>query len=139
MTNQRDEIVRELQGLMAEELEAFLRYFQLRFRVPESDRAAAEKIFGHAQQETLEHAGLIAAQIRALDAVPEVRIRMTAADGITSLREAIEESLAFEQQALDAYKDMLQRTSADPKLATFIHGQITIETEHVREIQELLR
>jgi bacterioferritin (cytochrome b1) len=48
------ELVEELNHLMAEEAEAFLRYFQLRYRLRGTDRLAAESFFDKAMQETLD-------------------------------------------------------------------------------------
>ena len=64
MDERRMEIVEELDRLMAEEAEAFLRYFQLRYRLRGTDRLAAESFFDQAMQETLEHAEEIAGKIR---------------------------------------------------------------------------
>jgi hypothetical protein len=42
MSTDRTEIVGDLNRLMAEEVEAFLRYFQMRYRLRGVDRLAAE-------------------------------------------------------------------------------------------------
>src|SRR5262245_18047356 len=44
----RTDVVKDLNRLMAEETEAFLRYFQMRFRVHGRGRRAAEKFFAEA-------------------------------------------------------------------------------------------
>jgi rubrerythrin len=50
--------------------------------------------------------------------------------------DALAEALAVEQQALDAYKELLPRVIGDTVLEAFIRKQIDIETEHVQEIRE---
>ena len=62
MKADRDEIVEDLNRLMAEEVDAFLRYFQMRYRLRGVDRLAAEKLFDEGTRETLEHAEAIAKQ-----------------------------------------------------------------------------
>ena len=52
----RTDIVEELNRLMAEETEASLRYFQIRFRLRGIDREAAEMFLDNGLKETLEHA-----------------------------------------------------------------------------------
>lgn len=138
MNSKRNEIVEELNRLMAEELEGFLRYFQIRYRLKGIDRLAADKFFEHAMEETLEHAEDIAKQIRSLGETPQLNIKLSAGGGPITLNEALQETLAVEQQALDAYKDMLPRVVGDPVLEDFIRKQIGTETEHVQEIKTLL-
>lgn len=132
------ELVDELNHLMAEEAEAFLRYFQLRYRLRGTDRLMAESFFDKAMQETLDHATEIAGKIRSLGHTPRLEIQLSLAGGPVKLQEALAESLEFEQQALDAYKDFLPRVEGDPMLEDFIRKQIATETEHVQEITMLL-
>jgi bacterioferritin (cytochrome b1) len=132
------DLVDELNRLMAEEAEAFLRYFQLRYRLRGTDRLAAESFFDKAMQETLEHATEIAGKIRSIGHTPKLEIKLSLGGGPVKLQEALAESLEFEQQALDAYRDFLPRVEGDPMLEDFIRKQIATETEHVQEITMLL-
>jgi len=134
----RDEIVEDLNRLMAEEVEAFLRYFQMRYRLRGVDRLAAEKLFDEGTRETLEHAEAIAKQIRALGRIPQLKIDLELHGGPTNLPEALAEMLEVERQALEAYKEVLPRVAGDTMLEDFIRKQISVETEHVQEIATLL-
>ena len=138
MDKLKAEIVEELNRLMAEESEAFLRYFQLRYRLRGTDRLAAESFFDKAMEETLEHAQEIAGKIRSLGQTPKLEVKLSLSGGPIRLQEALAEALEFEQQALDAYKDFLPRVAGDTMLEDFIRKQIAIETEHVQEIAMLL-
>jgi bacterioferritin (cytochrome b1) len=138
MTVHREEIVEDLNRLMAEEVEAFLRYFQMRYRLRGVDRLAAEKLFDEGTRETLEHAEAIAKQIRALGHIPQLKIELELHGGRTNLQEALAEMLEVERQALEAYKEVLPRAAGDTMLEDFIRKQISVETEHVQEIATLL-
>lgn len=138
MTTKRTDLIDDLNRLMAEELEAFLRYFQMRYRLKGSDRLVAEKFFDEAMKETLEHAEMVAKQIRASGQIPKVAINLTVGGGAINLQDALAETLAVEQQALEAYKEFLPRVTGDPVLEDFIRKQIAVETEHVQEIKQLL-
>lgn len=124
---------------MAEEAEACLRYFQIRFRLRGIDRQAAESFFQNGVKETFEHAEAIANQIRALGHIPRLHINLSLSGGPMRLEDALAEALDLEQQALDAYKDFLPRVTGDPVLEEFIRRQIELETEHVQEIVEAMR
>lgn len=133
------DIVDELNRLMAEEAEASLRYFHMRFRLRGIDRQAAEAFFEGALKETTEHAEAIARRIHSLGHVPRLRIDVSLQGGPISFAEALTEALEVEQQALDAYKDLLPRLAGYPELEQFIRTQIDVETEHVQEIVDTLR
>ena len=139
MRDERTEIVDELNRLMAEEAEACLRYFQIRFRLRGIDRQAAEPFFENGLKETLEHAEALANQIRALGHIPRLHINLSLSGGPMRLEDALAEALDVEQQALDAYKDFLPRVSGDPVLEAFIRKQIELETEHVQEIVDAIK
>jgi bacterioferritin (cytochrome b1) len=135
----RGEIIDDLNRLMAEEAEACLRYFHMRFRLRGKDYAAAEKFLEQAISETLEHATAIAQQIRALGHVPALRINLSLGGEPIRLETALAEALDVEQQALDAYKEFLPRVAGDPVLEEFIRKQVDVETEHVQEIRQFVQ
>src|SRR5687768_17777498 len=87
----RPEIIDDLNRLMAEEAEACLRYFQLRFRLRGQEYLDAAPFFEEAIKETLEHADSIAQQIRALGHIPTLRINLTLGDGPVRLETALAE------------------------------------------------
>ena len=134
----RTEIVEDLNRLMAEELEAFLRYFQMRYRLRGVDRLAADKLFEEGTRETLDDEISIAKQIRAIGHIPQIKIELELRGGPTNLQEALAEMLEVERQALDAYKEVLPRVTGDTMLEDFIRKQISVETQHVQEIATLL-
>lgn len=131
-------IIDDLNRLMAEELEAGLRYFQMRYRLTGAEQLAAKEFFDKALAETFEHAEAIAQHISALGQIPRIRINLTVKGGPVGLPEALAEMLEVEQQALDAYTDLLPAVSGNPDLEEFLHKQIAVETEHVQEIKTML-
>ena len=135
----RPDIVEDLNRLMAEEAEACLRYFQMRFRLRDKDYAVAERFFEDAMKETMDHANSIAQQIRSLGHIPVLRVNLTLGGGPMRLEAALAEALDVEQQALDAYKEFLPRVAGDPVLEEFIRKQVEVETEHVQEIRDFVQ
>jgi bacterioferritin (cytochrome b1) len=138
VSGDRRDIIDDLNRLMAEEAEACLRYFQMRFRLREKDYLVAEQFFEEAIKETMEHATSIAQQIRSRGQIPLLRINLSLGGGPIRLEAALAEALDVEQQALDAYKDLLPRVTGDPVLEEFIRRQVEVETEHVQEIREFV-
>ena len=138
-TSGRHELVEELNRLMAEETEASLRYFHMRFRLRDHDYAAAQAFFEEAIKETMDHATTIAEQIRSLGHIPTLRVKLSLGGSAIGLDTALAEALDVEQQALEAYKDLLPRVEGDPVLEPFIRRQVEIETEHVEEIRAFIQ
>ena len=56
----------------------------------------------------------------------------------TTGAEAIRTALAFEQAALDGYRDLLESAGGDVEIEDFAREQISVETEHVAELSLLL-
>ena len=139
MSGVRTEVVNDLNRLMAEEIEAFLRYFQMRFRLRGPGRNEAEGIFADSLKETLEHAEALAEQIQALGHVPRLQIHLALDGDVMRADEALAEAIDVEQQALDAYTEFLPRVMGDPVLEDFIRKQIEVESEHVQSIRDTIR
>lgn len=138
VTASLDDLIDDLNSLMAEEAEASLRYFQMRFRVRGRGRQEAEHFFEEALKETLDHANEVAAQIKALGRIPKLRVQLALEGSPIQAADALAEALDVEQQALTAYEDFLPRTAGHPELEAFIARQVATETEHVRELRRLL-
>jgi len=133
------EVVDDLNRLMAEETEACLRYFQMRFRLRGPNAHAAQQFFDEAITETLDHADALAKQIKALGHVPTLTIKLSLGGETMRPGEALSEALDIEQQALDAYRDFLPRVVGHAELEAFIRRQIDTESGHVESIRAIAR
>ncbi len=134
----RDEILQSLNGLFAEEVEAAIRYLYLAATVKGIDRAVLRKTLMEGIDETLEHAQTIAEKIIQLGGKPKLKVRAELEDGLVSGRDAIRTALAFEQAALDAYRELLDKVEDDVALEEFVRAQIATESEHVSQLYMLL-
>ena len=68
------DVVEDLNRLMAEEAEASLRYFQMRFRLRGKGRPAAEWFFEEAFKETMDDPDAIAQRIHGPGHIPPLNI-----------------------------------------------------------------
>jgi len=133
-----EEIVKELNRVFAEEVEAATRYLHLAAAVRGMDRLLVEKVLKEGFAETIEHAEVIAQKIRALGHVPKLDINVSCpADPLTG-RAALRQALIFEEAALGCYQDLLRKVEGDVPLEEFVRSQIAVESEHVAQIKELL-
>jgi len=135
----KSEVLTALNELFAEEVEAAIRYIHLAATVKGLDRATVRQTLVDGIRETLEHAQTIAEKVVQLGGTPRLKIRLELDGGLVSGAEAIRTALAFEQAALDAYKDLLEKTDDDDVvLEEFVRAQIATESEHVASLYLLL-
>lgn len=132
------ETFNDLNQLFAEEVEAALRYLHLAVTIKGLDRLIIRDKLIEGMQETLEHAQKIAERIVQMGGIPSLDINVHLAPEKLTAREALSSALAFEQAALDAYLEALERAKGDLVLEEFLRAQVALESEHVTEISLLL-
>ncbi|MCI0651641.1 MAG: hypothetical protein L0Z55_07145 [Planctomycetes bacterium] len=135
----KEEFLRGLNELFAEELEAGIRYLHLAVTVTGLDRLLVRKVLLENMNETLEHAQVVADKILQLGGVPKLELKLHLAPEKTNAKEAIRTALAFETAALDAYRDLLEKVgNKDVALEEFLRAQVALESQHVAELELLL-
>ncbi|MEM7262822.1 MAG: ferritin-like domain-containing protein [Planctomycetota bacterium] len=136
----QQENLQRLNELMAEELEAGLRYFHLAATVRGMDRLLVKDILLENMKETFDHARMIAEKILQLGEVPTVDIKIKLAPEKTNAQEALRTAVTVERAALDAYRELLEKVEGegDIVLEEFARAQIALESEHVSELELLL-
>ncbi len=134
-----EEVIEVLNELFAEEVEAALRYLHLSVTIKGLDRLLIRGELLEGLRETLEHSQTIADKIIQFGGIPCLDIKLQLPPEKSSAKEAIHNALAFEQAALDAYREALERVGdADVALEEFLRAQISVESEHVAGLSLLL-
>lgn len=136
----RDDALHRLNELLAEEMEASIRYLHLSTLVQGIDRLVIQKVLKENHEETVEHAQQVSEKIIQIGGSPNPRINLDLSGEKCTGVEALQMALVFEQAALDAYRDFLEAVegSGDVILEEFARQQVAIESEHVSELQMLL-
>lgn len=134
-----DPQIEDLNALFAEEVEAALRYLHLAVTLKGIDRLVVRDQLIEGMNETLEHAQTIGERIVRMGGVPSLKISIELEGEKSSGRQAIQSALAFEQAALDAYVEALERCPAENVvLEEFLRSQVAVESQHVTELSLLL-
>ena len=138
--NSRAEAIERLNGLLAEEMEASMRYLHLGMMVQGLDRLVVQKVLQDNLEETLEHSEQVAEKILQLGGSPAPKIRIDFESRRYTGKEALQEALLFEQAALDGYRALLEQVDGcgDVILEEFARQQVSVESEHVSELKMLL-
>lgn len=134
------EILKAFDGLFAEEVEAALRYLHLAVTLKGLDRLLVKKTLLEGMQETIEHAMTVADKIVQLGGIPSLNMKLQLPAEKSSGADAIQSALAFEQAALDAYREVLEKVKGqdDVPVEEFLRAQVAVESEHVAGLQLLL-
>ena len=136
----REVALSRLNELLAEELEASIRYLHLGTLVQGIDRLVIQKVLQENHEETVEHAQQVSEKILQVGGTPKPKINLELTGEKCTGVEALQTALLFEQAALDAYKEFLEvvEGSGDVVLEEFARQHVALESEHVSELRMLL-
>lgn len=133
----QSELVEELNRLLAEEVEASLRYLNLSVALEPQDEDMLE-LMQEAFEETVEHALILGKKIRAVGGTPRMDVHLHCSGSAVNHADALQEVLTFEEAALEGYQELLRKVEGDVVLEEFVRSQIAVESEHVAQLKELL-
>ena len=134
----REDVMKRLDELFAEEIEAAIRYLHLAATVKGLHRLTVREVLFENMKETLEHAQLIADKILQLGGVPSLHLKLNLTAEKTSGPEAIQTALIFEKAALEAYRELLDHVTDDVCLEEFVRAQVALESDHVAQLELLV-
>ena len=139
-TIDREESLRRLNELYAEEIEAGIRYLHLAVGLKGLDRLHVRKVLLENMEETIEHAQLVAEKILQMGESPTLSLKVHLPAERTNGTDALRTALVFERAALDAYRELLDRCEGgnDVVLEEFARAQVALESQHVSELELLL-
>jgi bacterioferritin len=132
-------IVGQLNKLLEMELSGIARYLHYSFMVFGANRIPITAWFRDQANEGIAHSVLVGEKITAYDAEPTVRVRPVPETRHQSLRGMLEESRGFERETLEEYHQLLDMAGADIAIEEFARKQIVAETEHLEEVDKMLR
>ena len=134
----REDVIQSLVELYAEEVEAALRYLHMSLTLEGPDREMKRDQVLTAMQETLAHAQVVARKAKELGTVPHLKLRIDFDGERLSGEQALEQAVAFETAARDAYAELVEKAAGEPDLQEFARAQVRLEETHVAELKALL-
>lgn len=124
--------------LFAELIEAGNRYLHLLVTTKGLDQLVVAELFAEGMRRCLADAQQVARRIVQLGGVPSLDVHLQFEGFKCSGKEAISTALAFEQAALDLYRDLLERCGDDTSLQEFAQSKIASQSEQVARLYMLL-
>jgi bacterioferritin len=139
MSFDTEAVVIQLNKLLEMELSGVTRYLHYSFMVFGANRIPITGWFRAQATEGLTHAILVGEKITAYGGEPSVAVRPVPETRHQSIRAMLEESRVFERESLAEYRRLLELASSDIALEEFSRAQIVAESEHLEEVDKMMR
>jgi bacterioferritin len=132
-------VIAQLNKLLEMELSGVSRYLHYSFMVFGANRIPITAWFRDQATEGVAHSILVGEKITAYGGEPTVSVRPVPQTRHQSLRAMLEESREFESASLAEYQRLRGLAGDEIALEEFARSQIVAETEHLQEVDKMLR
>lgn len=132
-------VVGQLNKLLEMELSGVTRYLHYSFMVFGANRIPIVAWFREQANEGVAHSILVGEKITAYGGEPSVAAKPVPTTRHQGLRAMLEESSVFERESLGEYRALLGLAADDIALEEFCRSQILAESEHLEEVDKMLR
>jgi len=135
------EILNCLNKVYQEEMAGINRYLHYSFMIMGHNRIPIQKWFRDQANEGMTHAILVGEKITSLGGHPTHRVAEVPETPNHSIDKILTESLTFEERGLELYIELthLAVAAEDIALEELAREMVRMETEHINEVQKMLR
>lgn len=134
-----DKILKKLDEILEMEISGVSRYLHYSLMITGPNRIPIVKFFRDQAQEALNHASIVGEKITALGGHPSLRSKPVPETNKHGVLEILSESLEFERQGLQLYKDLLDIVGDNVALEELARSFIRLEQEHIEEVEKMLK
>lgn len=136
---ERNEVIAKLNKILEAELSGVVRYLHYSFMIFGPNRIPITKWFRDHSTEGIQHAVIIGEKITALGGHPTLTVKAVPETNNHNVMEILKESLVFEKESLALYHDVLKTVGGDIALEETIRSLVKEETEHIEEVEKMIR
>ena len=133
------QVLKCLNKIFQAEMSGVMRYLHYSFMIMGHNRIPIQKWFRDQANEGMSHAVVIGEKITSLGGHPPMEAVHIEETNVHTIDAILKESLTFEQQAIRYYHELLGMVGDDIALEEMAREFIRTETEHVEEVQKMLR
>jgi bacterioferritin len=131
-------IVEKLNKILEMEISGVVRYLHYALMITGPNRIPIVKWFHEQANEAYAHASTIGEKITSLGGHPSLKVSSVPETKTHQVLEILKESLQFEQQAIELYKEILPLCEDNIALEELVREMIRSETEHIEEVVKML-
>jgi len=141
MSKNNEKILDCLSKIFQSEMAGIMRYLHYSFMIMGHNRIPIQKWFRDQAQEATDHAILAGEKITSMGGHPPMISAKVEESNQHTIDQILKESLSFEEEALGFYKDLakLAVEADDIALEEFARTMVKDETDHIHEVQKMLR
>ena len=132
-------VLEKLNEIIEIEISGVVRYLHYSLMITGPNRIPIVKFFRDQATEGFVHAALIGEKITALGGHPSLKVRPVPETNKHAVLDILEESLAFEKEALEKYTNLVPHCQDNIALDELIRDQIRQEQEHIEEVEKMLK
>jgi bacterioferritin len=134
-----NDVSKILDEVFQEEMAGIIRYLHYSFMVMGHNRIPIQKWFRDQAQESMNHAILIGEKITSYGGHPTLKAAEVPETHSHLLDKLLEECIAFETRGLNLYKKLAEKAGDDLALEELARQLVREETEHLDEIEKMMR
>jgi bacterioferritin len=135
----RPEVLKRLDQILEAELSGVVRYLHYSFMIFGPNRIPITKWFRDQATEGFDHAVAVGEKITALGGHASVKVKPVPETNQHNVLAMLKESLEYERESLKLYYDLLPLVQEDVAFDELIRGLIRSETNHVEEVEKMIR
>ncbi len=135
----KEKIIEKLNEIIEIEISGVVRYLHYSLMITGPNRIPIVKFFRDQATEGFTHAAIIGEKITALGGHPSLKVRPVPETNKHAVLDILEESLAFEKEALEKYISIVPLCQDNIALDELIRDQIRQEQEHIEEVEKMLK
>lgn len=139
MSKNANAVIKQLNLLLEIELSGVARYLHYSFMIMGPNRIPITKWFRDQATEAMTHGVVMGEKISALGGHPSIKVRQVPESDQHDIKTILQESLEFEREALAEYHKLLKLAGDDVSLEELARKQIVSETDHIEEVEKMLR
>ena len=128
-----------LNNIFQKEMAGIIRYLHYSFMIMGYNRIPIQKWFRDKATENMAHTVVIGEKITALGGHPPLVIAQVPETRSHLIDNILKESLEFERDALEDYKELVGLAGQDIALEELAREFVRQETEHLEEVEKMLR
>ena len=137
--NKNKVVVDCLNKIFQAEMSGITRYLHYSFMIMGYNRIPIQKWFRDQAQEATAHAVAVGEKITSYGGHPTLDFGSVKENNKHDVDHLLTESLHYEEETLELYKELVALSSGDIALEEFARGLVLEETDHIDEVKKMLR
>jgi bacterioferritin len=136
---EKNEIVDKLNAILRSEVSGIVRYLHYSFMLFGPNRIPVTNFFRSQASEAMAHAITVGEKITALGGHPTLKVDPVPETNKHGVIDILNESLAFEEAALQLYQQLMNMATGDVALEEMARQLILAETTHIEEVRKMIK